>query len=69
VSDANDPPEEDMFMIFQPGSVSGKKPADGKQEWQVLGQRQRAALNENFARELPLEYRSMLKTYYERLAK
>ena len=29
----------------------------------------RAALNENFARELPLEYRAILKDYYERLTK
>jgi hypothetical protein len=35
----------------------------------VLGKRDRAALNENFARELPLEYRAILKDYYERLAK
>jgi hypothetical protein len=27
----------------------------------VLGRRDRAALNENFARELPLEYRAILK--------
>ncbi|MEJ6572593.1 MAG: hypothetical protein QNL01_08585 [Akkermansiaceae bacterium] len=35
----------------------------------VLCQRDRASLNENFARELPLEYRAVLKDYYERLAK
>jgi len=35
----------------------------------VLGRRDRAALNENFARELPLEYRAILKDYYERLAR
>jgi hypothetical protein len=26
-------------------------------------------LNENFARELPLEYRAILKDYYEKLTK
>ena len=57
-----------MMGLFMPGQVSGRRPKGGRQEWQVLGRRDRAALNENFARELPLEYRSILKTYYERLA-
>jgi hypothetical protein len=60
---------EDLFELFMPGAVTGKKPPDGKLEWEVLGKRDRAALNENFARELPLEYRAILKDYYERLAK
>ena len=59
---------EDSFDMFSPGSVSGRKIKGGKLEWQVLGRRDRAALNENFARELPLEYRGLLKNYYERLA-
>jgi hypothetical protein len=53
--------------LFLPGAVTGTKPKGGRLEWQVLGRRDRAALNENFARELPLEYRSILKDYYERL--
>lgn len=60
---------EDILMLFMPGMVTGVKPPDGKLEWEVLGRRDRAALNENFARELPLEYRAILKDYYERLAK
>jgi ABC-type transporter Mla MlaB component len=32
-------------------------------------ERNRAALNQNFARELPLEFRATLKNYYERVAK
>ena len=60
--------DNDM-LIFLPGAVSGKRPPDGKLDWEVLGKRDRAALNENFARELPLEYRAILKDYYERLAK
>jgi hypothetical protein len=35
----------------------------------VLGRRDRAALNENFAKELPLEYRAILEDYYEKLTK
>jgi hypothetical protein len=61
--------DEDMMQLFMPGAVSGKRPPDGRLEWEVLGKRDRAALNENFARELPLEYRAILKDYYERLAK
>jgi hypothetical protein len=60
---------EDLLSLYMPGVVSGKRPPDGRLEWEVLGKRDRAALNENFARELPLEYREILKDYYERLAK
>jgi hypothetical protein len=49
--------------------VSGEAPKDKKSEWEFLGTRNRAALNQNFARELPLEYRATLKNYYERVAK
>ncbi|MFM7179909.1 MAG: hypothetical protein ACKO2G_00295 [Verrucomicrobiales bacterium] len=49
--------------------VSGEAPKDKKSEWDFLGTRNRAALNQNFARELPLEYRATLKNYYERVAK
>lgn len=49
--------------------VSGEAPEDQQSEWEILGTRNRAALNQNFARELPLEYRATLKNYYERVAK
>lgn len=49
--------------------VSGEAPKDQRTEWEVLGNRNRAALNQNFARELPLEFRGTLKNYYERVAK
>jgi hypothetical protein len=61
--------QDSSLILFMPGAVTGKRPPDGKLEWEVLGRRERAALNENFARELPLEYRAILKDYYERLAK
>lgn len=61
--------QDSSLILFMPGAVTGKKPRDGKLDWEVLGRRERAALNENFARELPLEYRAILKDYYERLAK
>jgi len=56
-------------LIFGSDMVGGKRPPDGKVDWEVLGKRNRAALNENFARELPLEYRAILKDYYERLTR
>ncbi len=68
---ANTDPVEsltDSMNMFMPGAVRGSKPKSGRQEWEVLGKRDRAALNENFARELPLEYRAVLKDYYEKLA-
>lgn len=40
----------------------------GRSTWEPLSPRQRAALSENFARELPLEYRATLKAYYRALA-
>lgn len=49
--------------------VSGEAPKDQRTGWKVRGDRNRAALNQNFARELPLEYRGLLKNYYERVAK
>ncbi|MFZ9937332.1 MAG: hypothetical protein ACO3JG_09780 [Luteolibacter sp.] len=55
--------------LFEPGALTGTKPKGGRLEWEVLGRRDRAALNENFARELPLEYRAILKDYYEKLTK
>ena len=60
-------PEEAELELFMPGALTGTKPKGGRLEWQVIGRRDRAALNENFARELPLEYRAILKDYYERL--
>ncbi len=49
--------------------VSGEAPKNKRSEWETLGTRNRAALNQNFARELPLEFRGMLKNYYEKVAK
>ncbi len=49
--------------------VGGEVPKDKEIDWETLKQRGRAALHENFARELPLEYRGMLKSYFEKVAK
>jgi hypothetical protein len=60
---------ESEAVGFVSDFVSGEAPKDKKSEWEFLGTRNRAALNQNFARELPLEYRATLKNYYERVAK
>ena len=60
-------PVDSELQLFLPGALTGERPKGGRLEWQVLGRRDRAALNENFARELPLEYRAILKDYYEQL--
>ncbi len=68
-----DGPDSDSESEFSAGFlaefVSGEAPKDQRTGWNVLGDRNRAALNQNFARELPLEYRGLLKNYYERVAK
>ncbi len=75
-SDPEAPPSEgegsdltEKLANFVSTFASGELPKNKRTEWQVLGRRNRAALNENFARELPLEYRGLLKDYYERVAK
>jgi hypothetical protein len=64
---------DDLYLTEAVGAisdfVSGEAPKDQKSEWEILGERNRAALNQNFARELPLEFRATLKDYYERVAK
>lgn len=61
--------ESEFAAGFISDFVSGEAPPDKRTEWKVLADRNRAALNQNFARELPLEYRGLLKNYYERVAK
>jgi hypothetical protein len=60
--------ESDFSAGFISDFVSGEAPKDQRTGWKVRGDRNRAALNQNFARELPLEYRGLLKNYYERVA-
>jgi len=61
--------ESEFAAGFISDFVSGETPKDERTSWKVLGERERASLNQNFARELPLEYRGLLKNYYERVAK
>ncbi len=54
---------------FSKSAPGGKPPKGTKGEWESLVNRERAPLDEKFARELPLEYRKLLKDYYEALSK
>lgn len=67
-SETNDLYETDTAS-FVSDFVSGEGPESKESDFDPLGERNRAALNQNFARELPLEYRATLKNYYERVAK
>jgi len=68
---------KDSFMFdskggwkeFSKSAPGGKRPKGTKGEWESLVNRERAPLDEKFARELPLEYRKLLKDYYEALSK
>lgn len=54
---------------FMKTGVYGARPDGTRSGWSSLGQRERDALGQNFARELPREYRDMLRAYYQTLAK
>ncbi len=69
IRDAPAPISLDHWFEFSRASPEGKLPTGNKSEWNSLVDRERAALNENFARELPLEFRKLLKDYYEAMAK
>lgn len=60
----------DIWLNFSPNTAKGNDPSgEMKGEWNSLVDRDRSALHENFARELPLEYRKLLKDYYQSLAR
>jgi hypothetical protein len=55
--------------LFEKTDVEGQLPTSSASTWTSLSTRERDALGENFARELPREFRDMLKVYYEELSK
>jgi hypothetical protein len=69
----SDGPDSDADAVYAAGFAAefaaGEKTKNQRAGWDVRADRNRAALNQNFARELPLEYRGLLKNYYERVAK
>ena len=54
---------------FVKTGVYGARPANEHSQWDPLSRGERDALSQNFARELPREYRDMLRAYYEKLAR
>ena len=61
---------EGMITLFAKQNPSDQQAVTAdKSEFDPLGKRDRDALNEYFARELPLEFRGLLKNYYEALSR
>ena len=63
-----DPDEQGLRDFGHPKPAEGKT-APGDARWNPLGARERDALYQKFARELPPEYRELLGDYYEALSK
>jgi hypothetical protein len=61
-------PQGGDWSVFLKATPRGKVPEKNRAEWQELTEREREALHENFARELPLEYRQLLRDYYKALS-
>ncbi len=61
-------PEEQGDRDFGMQKAGGRDPRDRKL-WDHLTPREREALKQSFARELPLEYRELLEDYYDALSK
>ena len=63
------PDPQEGERSFTRKDPEGEKVQKDTGRWQSLGPREREAVNQNFSRDLPVEYREMLKDYYESLAK
>ncbi len=61
-------PMESVRIFGKPPAHIYRGTVGGKSTWEPLSPRQRSALSEHFARELPLPYRGLLKAYYRSLA-
>lgn len=53
----------------QANDRGGEDPLRDGSKWEAMSPRERDAVYQNYARELPLEYRQLLEDYYESLAK
>lgn len=62
------PPGEGAKVFMKQG-VYGVKPEGDKADINSMASKERDTLGKNFARQLPREYRDMLRAYYEKLAK
>jgi len=59
----------DGMRMFPNATPMGAPAGRGDASWNPLGPRERDALLQRYARELPIEYRPLLEEYYEALAK
>ena len=62
-------PDEEGKRDFGKEKAKGRDPSGDKTHWDHLSAKQREALMQRFARELPQEYRELLEDYYEALSK
>jgi len=49
--------------------AAGEDAAKTRAAWTALGEKERARVYENYARQLPVEYRALLQDYYEELSR
>jgi len=62
-------PREFGSRYFGRQNAAGPNNSSGDARWGAISPREREALHQKFARELPLEYRDLIEAYYEALAK
>ncbi|MFW5829345.1 MAG: hypothetical protein ACOCXA_03700 [Planctomycetota bacterium] len=63
------PDPQGAWATFVAGSPGGEDVAKTASEFESLTEREREALNQNFARELPLEYQALLQDYFQTLSR
>jgi hypothetical protein len=53
---------------FSKGEVSGERSDDKTSDWKTLGHRKQEVLTDRYIQQLPVEYRELLKNYYQSLS-
>jgi len=53
---------------FAKGAVSGERSDDKTSDWKTLGHRKQETLTDRYIQQLPVEYRELLKNYYQSLS-
>jgi hypothetical protein len=53
---------------FAKAEASGDRSDDTTSDWKVLGEREQDEMTERYIQKLPVEYRALLKDYYQAIA-
>lgn len=64
-----DDPDEEGDRDFGQEKAAGRDLSGDKKHWDYLRKKEREAVKQRFARDLPQEYRELLEDYYEALSK